>query len=113
MKIDFAKTLMDLEGAPLKLGEQELTLRRAATTALLSTFDDERNLDAQQKFERYLLATTVQKAAKPIALKAADVAALKRLIGKAFSPIVVGASWPLLDPAESVRSVADDTPEPA
>lgn len=109
MKIDFAQTLEGIDGVVLKVGEAEMTLRLAATTALLAPFEDEKQLEAQKKFERYMLATTIHRATRPIALKADDVALLKRLVGKAFSTVVVGAAWPLLDPAEKVidRAVSD------
>lgn len=106
MKINFEQALHDIEGEPLKVGEKVMTLRTAATMALMVPLEAERNLEPQKKFERYALAVTIQRAMKPISLKSDDITLLKQLIGKAFGPAVVGVTWPLLDPAEKISDRA-------
>lgn len=108
MAIDFTKALHDLDGKPMRdeiamaaNGETHigLTLGRAAAHALSASFEDERNLPGEQKFERGLLACKVRDdvAAE---LKSEQVALIKKVIAKLYGPLVVYRAYPLLDPQE-------------
>jgi hypothetical protein len=106
--IDFTTVLTDLDGAtPLKdvypLNEPDqakhpdLTLGLAAAHAL--TFDGRDDQSSgDEKRHRGDLAIRIVKA-KDIKLEAEDVATIKKMMPKIWSPLVIARSWPLLDPA--------------
>lgn len=98
MKIDLDTVLCDLKGVPLKeTPEKDFTLGAACCTALLNPFSDEQNLDPKEKFNRYKLAQKISDGGERD-LSVEDVATLKKLIGKAFPPLVVGRCYDILDP---------------
>lgn len=107
MKIDFSAKVLDFEGGPVKSSTEEkaedLTLRLACVRALVIPYEDERNLSAEDKFKRGELAAKIYAANEPTELKVEDVATLKKLIGKAFSPLIIYRIWPLLDAAENPK----------
>lgn len=74
-----------------------LTLGRACAHALFAAYPDERELPADQKWARAVLAQRIEndKAAR---LDAEEIAAIKRLLGKAYGGVVLLQAYPLLDP---------------
>ncbi|MBV9971363.1 MAG: hypothetical protein JO228_15380 [Xanthobacteraceae bacterium] len=101
--IDFTVALSDLDGVAISDGSDakaSFTLGAAAVRALVISYEDERNLSAEEKFKRGELATRIHGATK-LSLKAEDVTLLKKLIGKAYGPLIVFRAWPLLDAAEA------------
>lgn len=104
--IDFSTILLDLSGEPIKDNiamqingglDLDLTLGRAASHALCASYPDENNLGGDEKFRRGLLACKVYPGGQH-ELSPEDVTLLKKLVAKAYSPIVVIKAWPLLDP---------------
>ena len=95
--IDFSAVLTDLDGNPMKDGENDATLGRIATNALLLPYQDEQNLSGEDKLKRFMLAGKARGPA--VELTVEEIALAKRLIGKAYGPLVVGRAWALLDPA--------------
>lgn len=103
MSIDFSAKIVDFDGNPIRPNPEttdELTLRDACVRALCLPYDDERSLSPEDKFKRGQLASQIYKSDSPLDLKTEDIALIKRLIGKAYTPIIVFHSWPLLDAAE-------------
>ena len=101
--IDFTAVLNDLDGAAISDGgetKSAFTLGSAAVRALVIPYEDERNLSPEEKFKRGELAARIH-GATSLSLKAEDVTLLKKLIGKAFGPLIVFRAWPLLDAAET------------
>ena len=76
-----------------------LTLKSVAIEVLKAQFKDEQNLSGELRMERGMLAKEIFTATGPMALKAEQVALLKRLIGKSCTPLVVMQAWSLIDPA--------------
>src|SRR5262245_40116210 len=97
MKIDFSAVIKDLDGEAVKDGEKDATLGRVACTALLASFADERNLPAEDKVRRFRLAEIAAKGGAR-EMKVEDVALMKKLIGKAFAPLVVGRAYDIIEP---------------
>lgn len=106
MKIDFTQGLTTLEGEPLMrtvracatCGRPEetaaMTLRSVCINALLT--QTESNLPGEDKARRYKLA--LQIANEDTAdLPPKDVALVQELVGKLYTPLVVGQVWKLLD----------------
>ncbi len=96
--IDFTQILTDLDGKPVKNSEIEVTLGAAATHALLTPFPDEQNLSGEEKVKRFLLATKVREA-KDVKLTIDELNMIKKLVGKAYAPLLVGRIWEIIDPA--------------
>jgi hypothetical protein len=97
MKIDFSAVIKDLDGDAVKDGEKDATLGRVACTALLATFADEPNLSAEDKVKRFRLAEIASIAGEQ-EMKVDDVALLKKLIAKAFGPLVVARAYDIIEP---------------
>ena len=106
--IDFNAPLKDIDGNELKDkvldadGKATIltaTLGRIAANALLAVTDEDKSMTGETKVKRYDLAMRVIKG--EVALKAEDITEIKKAIGKAYAPLIVGQSWKMLDPAES------------
>ncbi len=97
MKIDFSAVIKDLDGDAVKDGEKDATLGRVACAALLASYADEQNLPAEEKVKRFRLAEIAAKAGQQ-EVKIDDVALIKKLIGKAFAPLVVARAYDIIEP---------------
>jgi hypothetical protein len=98
--IDFDTPILDLNDDPVMENGQEVTLEKVCITALMMQAQNENPPPSgEEKFQRYLLAT---KCKGQVALKAEEIATLKRLIGVICPPLVVGRCWQLLDQAEII-----------
>jgi hypothetical protein len=104
MRIDFDTIIRDLKGEPIKDSAGDFTLSMASCSALLSPYPDEQDLDPKDKVRRYKLATKITDGGE-VDLSVEEIADLKKLIGKAFPPLVVGRAYEILDPEPKVRAV--------
>ena len=101
--IDFTTVISDLDGGAISDGSEArmpFTLGSAAVRALVIPYEDERNLSPEEKFKRGELAARIH-AATSLCLKSEEITLLKKLIGKAYGPLIVFRAWPLLDAAET------------
>jgi hypothetical protein len=113
--VDFKTPISDFEGAPItECADQPppredrdcqmrrpVTLAMAAMRALLAVHDDERALPAEEKFKRGELARKLYESTaggEPV-LTVEEMATVKKLIGKGYSPLMVTQIWRMLDPA--------------
>ncbi len=94
MKIDMTQKLHALNGEILKDGEKEVTLRDVCITALLNGQEESHMGD--QKARRWQIAKSVKENDAPD-IMAEDVALIKQLAGKAFTPMVIGPMYELLE----------------
>jgi hypothetical protein len=97
MKIDFSAVIKDLDGGAVKDGDKDATLGRVTCTALLASYADEQNLPAEDKVKRFRLAEIAARGSEQ-EMKVDDVALVKKLIGKAFAPLVVGRAYDIIEP---------------
>ena len=96
MKVNFGKVLVDFDGAAISAKDKnEAVLRGVAVDALLAIYQDEQNLSGEEKLKRYILAEKVYK--KEDDLTVEEIALLKKLIGKAYAPLIVGQAWKILE----------------
>jgi hypothetical protein len=77
---------------------EPMTLADALRSALLSSYRDEPNLDGPEKFKRWYLANKITNNPKAVALSLKDAALVEKLVGKAFSPVIVGQIYIVIDP---------------
>lgn len=120
--VDMTLVLLDADGKPmkdnfskppLKPGEVDpdpacdkcpvMSLGRAAANVLFADFRDEQ-ISGEQKRARGDLAMRLRQDAHA-ALSADEAALLKRLIGKAYPPLIVMQAYPLLDPNSRPEAV--------
>ena len=99
MKIDFNKVLKDIKGMPMvQQGTKTPSdLRYVSVEALLATYQNELDISGEEKLKRYTLATKVQDSNGACDVTIEEVALIKELIGKCFSPLTVGRSYALLE----------------
>lgn len=109
MLIDVSKSILDLEGRPVKNSEKDddfLTLKQALLLALSRGDKQGSGLTVSETIKRTDLAQKIQKAEGELELKAEDIAKLKELLAGliqtiGFNPIVSGLVMKILDPAEA------------
>lgn len=104
--VDFSQVIMNPDGTTpeVKDGAHVPTLKQICITALGSTYKDE--VDAQgretitpeEKYQRGKLADKIGHSSGDISLSPEDLTLLKKLIGKAYGPLIVAPSWSMLDP---------------
>lgn len=101
--VDFTKELRGFDGKPIMNGDpkspEPMTLGDAAVTALDTPIDTDRGEAGDAKFKRDELARKIYHQ-KSVVLTVEEMATIKERIGKYWGPVVVGAAWPLLDPAQ-------------
>ena len=77
------------------------TLGKMMIESLLATFKDEENLSGEEKLKRWQLAIKIKNNAETaVEMTVEEIALIKKLIGKAYSTIIVGQVWELLEGAE-------------
>ena len=100
MKVNVEQKFVDLDGNEIKhKGDEALTLGIVASEALTAAFGDEQNLSGDEKVTRFLLAVKMRRSKDglPVDITVEEAALAKKCIGKAYSPIIVGQAFPLLN----------------
>jgi hypothetical protein len=96
MKLDFGKVLTGLDGTPIKFGDKDATLGLIAVEALCAVYQDEQNLTGEEKCKRAALAEVAYKAnGEDVSVE--DVTLIKKLIGKAYAPLVVKKAYDIIE----------------
>lgn len=97
MKIDFAQTLRDLDGKPIKKGKIDMSLASICVDALLSLDPkNTANIDGKEKVVRYELAKRIHKGGV-VDLTTDEISKIKKLVGKLYFPIIVGQAFMMLE----------------
>lgn len=109
LAIDFSRPLKNIDGSTptTDKGGMVPTLGSICGSALIATYKDEQDpstgretITPEEKFHRGRLATKIAEAqGKDLVLPPEDVALLKKLIGKAYGPLIISQAWPMLDPS--------------
>lgn len=97
MKIDFNIELKNMDGEVLRDGDKVLTLGAASINALMSTYPDEKNVSGEDKLKRYDLSLRIKNSDISSDYKSEEITLIKKLIGKAFTPLVVGQAYKILE----------------
>lgn len=98
MRIDFSYELKNIDGTAIMAGQEgtALKLKKIAVDALMGSYPDEQNLGGEEKVRRYDLATKIYSMTDPD-MTVEDVALIKKLVGKAYTALVVGQAWKVLE----------------
>jgi hypothetical protein len=96
MQIDFSKRLIAIDGSELADNGKPITLGGVSVAALLANYPDE-NTTGDVKAERWKLAQRIFSADAPATVTVEEVVILKKLIGAAYGPVVVGQAYALLN----------------
>lgn len=99
MLIDFSPELKTLDGQPLKEGPDKeakpLSLKLVCQNALLGVYQND-DANGEEKSQRWLLAMRLE--VTPVTeVTPEEVTRMKKLIGLAYGPLVVGQSYKMLN----------------
>ena len=98
MLVLLGKGIVDLDGKVINsLSGEPATVRGVVIEALLATFNDETHLSGEEKLKRWELASKIKNTADPVELTAEEITLIKKLVGKAYGPLVVGRTWKILE----------------
>lgn len=98
MRIDFSREIHDLAGKPISENGVPVTLGSVCSGALLMPYPDERNVSGEDKVKRFRLAEKVY-AGGLQDITVEDAALLKQLLAKAYTPLIVGRAYGILESA--------------
>lgn len=99
MKYNVLTNLVAIDGTPMKRDPTENSPLAALRDILVQAcigMNPQKHPTGEEKYRAYDLAKTIHENDE-VDLPAEDTAFLKALVGEAFSPVVVGAVWDLLD----------------
>jgi hypothetical protein len=98
MKVNFNQEIKKINGESIANGASTQTLLKdVAVEAILAVYQDEHNLPGADKAKRFVLATRIYANPADIDLTVEEVADVKKLIGKAYGPLIVGQAFAMLD----------------
>jgi hypothetical protein len=96
MKIDLTQELKDFDGKVIPSASgKSAKVKGVVIDALIATYQDEANLGGEEKLKRWELASKINKG--DFDLTAEDIVLAKKLVGKAYGPLVVGQVWNILE----------------
>lgn len=100
MRRDLTQPILDLNDKEIPNPQREgvsYQLLDVALSALLAAHEDERSLTGKEKADRFALALRINQRPDAVSLTAEQLTLLKTLIGKGFTPLVVGRAYELLE----------------
>lgn len=96
MTLDVRQVLTGIDGEAMMDGDNAVTLRPVCVNALMATLETDKGMSGEDKVKIWCLAGRIQKEAT-LELVAEDVALLKKRIGAAYGPAIVGPAFMLLN----------------
>ena len=102
--INFNTALKNLRGEELKDitdgKEKPITLKTVCVEALLTAYPKE-EISGTEKMKRYRIAKKIDDSnGEELKITLDELKVVKDLVGTRFSPLIVGAAYSILDPAE-------------
>lgn len=99
MQVNLNKAILDIEGKPIRDGEEELNVRKCLVGSLLNSPDGQQ-IEGQEKQKRFALALRLQNQKdENINLTAEQIVLLKKVVGHSFAPLLVGRLYEELEPS--------------
>lgn len=98
LAVDFGAHIRSIDGSDIPISTTDqapVTLGKICEDALIATLPND-NPTPDEKSRRFFLAIKVHAGKEP---SAEDIILLKKVIGMAYGPLVVGRATELLDPA--------------
>jgi hypothetical protein len=97
MRIDFSQRLKSIDGSELTENGKPLTLGVIAVNALLEVVPKNEDPTADVKVQRWKIAQRVAGADGDVDITVEEIVLVKRLIGVAYGPLVVGQAFEMLE----------------
>ena len=94
----------NLMGQDILVDGPPFTLRTVCQNALVAVYQDEQQLSGEDKLSRWELAVKIKKAVDPCELTTEEVVLVKKLIGKAYGPVISGQAWEMLESGITLNS---------
>lgn len=86
---------LSMFGEEITNKEKAVTLKSACINALGAMFEDERNLEGEEKLKRFKLSLKIDAEGE---LYPEEIVLLKKCVGKMYAPNVMGLIWSKIDP---------------
>ena|SRR3990167_5616352 len=97
MKINFGSHVADLKGVALKDEKgEDVKLHVPCVNALTANYQKENDIGGDEKYRRYKLAVKIDKP-EEIEVTSEEITLIKKLVGFAFTPILVGGIFDKLE----------------
>lgn len=96
MLVNLNVPLLDIHNQPVVEKGVEVSAKAVVVTALLAAFSDEAGLSVAEKVQRFALAVRLQNASAEVDVSLEDLVLIKKLVGKAYSPLIVGRVYEIL-----------------
>ena len=90
---------MVMFGEPLTVNGKDATLKSLCINALGAFFEDERQLEAVEKMNRFKLSLKIDAEGE---LTPDEIVMLKKCVAKMYAPNVMGLIWSIVDPTTLV-----------
>lgn len=123
MKVNVDALVRNLDGTPLienqmqrpdgtLFGGKTVTVGVMAARALNFSFQDEDKLPAEEKVQRFELSCRVMRSKNglPVDLVSEDITLVKKCVGKAFGPMIVGQVFPVFEGGKNPLDQEDEAP---
>jgi len=97
MKYDLSVKIVDIKGQPIKDSKIELTVKDICVQSLLANFESEK-IDGVEKYKRFKLSQRLENNKnKVIGLNVEEVSLIKKLLGMAYTTLIVGQVYDILE----------------
>ena len=106
MKLNVDEAVKDLNGEAFEVPKtfkdgkvdktEKLTVKKVLLEALLASTESDRSMTGVDKFERYALASIVNKGGE-ITFTVEEAAKIKARVGEVCTPLIVGHIWTLME----------------
>lgn len=113
MKVDLSGQILDMNKEPVFLTNEkgEKTDKPAkfkiiCTNALLTSFEDERDLQGDEKYKRFKLADKINTADAEVELSAEEIGLIKKMVGKGYGALFVGQIYDLFESLKGEKQQA-------
>ena len=111
MKYDLSSKVCGLNKIPIKEDNKELSVKDYCIRGLLYVDEEDAKIGGVEKYTRYKLARRLEdNQNKVIGLNAEEVTKIKGLVGRFFSPYIVGQVYDVLE-GETKEDNEEETPK--